>query len=407
MHDEINAISMKKRSTNSLNTRQTHRITSLRSLISLGTGMILLSALLFAVLESGSYDARVIQGADDAKDGNNSDQEIEMGADKWIGVRFQNITIPEGATILDAYLEFTAFESKSDPTPAVDIYAHDVANPGVFTNSGSDITGRTLTSNLVSWTLGSWTENNLYQSPDLTALVQELVNTYGAYSSGNMAFILKPDGSEKRKARAYDDNPAKAPRLVINYGYNLPVRWLDFQADLKGTQGMLSWKTASELNCDYYQVERSIDGTLFESIAAVAGVGTSTEESEYKYVDNHLVEIQNKSVYYRLKQVDLDGKYEYSNVLQLSLGKESGIEFSMYPNPVVQGENLQIQYIDVRQKGLSLKVMDDNGKVITSKQLARASSGSLILNTENWASGLYIIHLSFEDYSISKKLFVR
>jgi hypothetical protein len=108
----------------------------------------------------------------------------------------------------------------------------------------------------------------------------------------------------------------------------LPVKLLFF----KGSKGLddvkLSWATASELNFDYFDIEKSTDGIAFHSIAKVNGHGTTNERQDYTINDEKPYIGKN---YYRLKSVDFDGYTEYFNVLMVDFdGKKN---FSVYPNP--------------------------------------------------------------------------
>ena len=89
------------------------------------------------------------------------------------------------------------------------------------------------------------------------------------------------------------------------------------------------WTTATEINNDYFDVERSADGTLFEHIATIKSEGNSYETKNYFTIDEN----PNKGInYYRLKQVDIGGKdYSYSAIVSVIVGKTSN--FIVYPNP--------------------------------------------------------------------------
>lgn len=95
-------------------------------------------------------------------------------------------------------------------------------------------------------------------------------------------------------------------------GTALPVELTSITATTRGKNVLIEWKTASELNNDRFEIERSIDGKSYETIGAVKGEGSSTKEVDYSFNDKRPVFGVN---YYRLKQVDIDGKYDYSDVV--------------------------------------------------------------------------------------------
>lgn len=175
---------------------------------------------------SADYTGSIINSCDDAKDGNDGEDKIQFGKDKDIGLRFRNINIPAGSIINSAHLYFTAKADK-DKFGSVRIYAHDRANPTHFC-SDDDVVGRSRTNNSTNWALGDWLEDQEYQSPDLSLVVQELVNSHGDYINGNMAFIMLSTGGENMEAKTYEtnDDGTEVPRLVINYSPSVTANYL-------------------------------------------------------------------------------------------------------------------------------------------------------------------------------------
>ena len=146
--------------------------------------------------------------------------DLELGADdhgaQAVGLRFAYATIPQGAFIVEAHLEFTADETGSAPTSLVfHGEASDDAVP--FSPSATSITGRPTTTISVNWDdVPAWdTVGGTHVSPDLSPIVYEIVHREG-WSAGNaMAFVVT--GTGRRTADAYDGDPALAPRLHITY----------------------------------------------------------------------------------------------------------------------------------------------------------------------------------------------
>lgn len=117
---------------------------------------------------------------------------------------------------------------------------------------------------------------------------------------------------------------------VIPYNCPLPVTWLAFNADRTGQGSAVSvtWSTASEHNSKVFYVQRSLDGSTFETIGQVGAAGTSTRVSSYEFVDE---EAPSGQVYYRLLQEDYDGRSAYSSLVYVNgLGVTS---LSLVPNP--------------------------------------------------------------------------
>jgi len=134
------------------------------------------------------------------------------GNDQVVGLRFQDIHIPNGAGIKSAYLEFIADTSTSGAT-SLSINGQATDSADIFTTDRQDISSRGLTS-AVDWpTVPSWTDGETYTTPDISTIVKEIVDRAGWIAGNDMAFIIS--GSGLRQAAAYDDNPALAAKLVI------------------------------------------------------------------------------------------------------------------------------------------------------------------------------------------------
>ena len=196
--------------------------------------------------ETGTLDIHVSNGNDDAEedanDGsmylNSSDLELIFGDghDQIVGLRFQNVTIPQGSAITNAYIKFTTDETTSEAT-SLEFWCEKYDNPSSFTTSGYNISNRPKTSASVVWdpieAWGSVGESGVaQQTPPLNAIVEEIVKM-ATWSSGNsMVFII--EGSGKRVARAYEYDPAKAAVLHVEYTSNaidVPVSAYDDDAE--------------------------------------------------------------------------------------------------------------------------------------------------------------------------------
>ena len=169
------------------------------------------------------YSARVKASSDDAEESgagsvslSSSDLElVHDGSDQEIGIRFRNLDIEQGTTILSAHIEFTADESNSGAT-TLSIYGHDIDDSQTFTTGSNDVSSRTKTSASVSWSaVTPWTTLQAkHQSPDVASVMQEVVNRAGWASGNNMTFIIT--GSGERTAESYDGSAGEAPRLVYS-----------------------------------------------------------------------------------------------------------------------------------------------------------------------------------------------
>jgi hypothetical protein len=117
--------------------------------------------------------------------------------------------------------------------------------------------------------------------------------------------------------------------IIITAPTLLPVEMVEFNAIAEGETILLTWSTATELNSNFFEVERYIDGA-FESIGQVDAAGTSTLLSQYRFIDDSPSQGLN---YYRLKQTDTDGSFSYSKTVSVYFGGDEKAELFIYPNP--------------------------------------------------------------------------
>ncbi len=115
----------------------------------------------------------------------------------------------------------------------------------------------------------------------------------------------------------------------------LPVELINFDATIDGGQNHLTWRTASESQNKGFDIERSADGVRFDKIGFVAGKGTTNQVQNYRFEDNTTfsspLERSGEVVYYRLKQLDFDGRFEYSKIIAIDSKGENVA--SVFPNP--------------------------------------------------------------------------
>ena len=171
-----------------------------------------------------SLNIRVNASSDDsnqATDGtcSTSAATMDIGREAWCGSRFNSVTIPQGAYITSAYVTFTA-KSSDNATTSLNIYGEAVDNSATYTTNSNDISGRTDTTATVAWSnMAAWsTVGATYSTPDISTILQEIVNRPGWTSGNSLSIMYKsPDTSGRRRAEPYDHNTALAPLLHVDY----------------------------------------------------------------------------------------------------------------------------------------------------------------------------------------------
>lgn len=185
----------------------------------------------------------------------------------------------------------------------------------------------------------------------------------------------------------------------------LPVELIAFTAKVEGSEVLLEWETASELNNDYFVVERSFDGENFESIGEVTGNGTTKQTSYYEYWDSRPSVGTN---YYRLKQVDFDGSFEYSSIIEVKIESnvETQFDLTIYPNPT-STSNVKLKlFSDEPGLPVYLTITNLSGMVIKQSKLEGMIIEDQYALNVDLKSGIYLLRVQQGNYEITKRLVI-
>ena len=178
----------------------------------------------------------------------------------------------------------------------------------------------------------------------------------------------------------------------------LPIELMYFNCSYTKNSNNLSWTTASESNNDHFDVERSLDGLNFEMIGSKKGAGNSLTKIEYSFFDQN----PPKGIsYYRLKQVDFDGKYMYYEICTITNNGIGGISF--YPNPV--RNDLTIDYDADNLKTNTISVTDVSGRLIQLK--TSIIDSKMIIDCSDLADGIYFLKVLIGEKEVVNKFTVQ
>ncbi|HET6226266.1 MAG TPA: T9SS type A sorting domain-containing protein, partial [Bacteroidia bacterium] len=197
-----------------------------------------------------------------------------------------------------------------------------------------------------------------------------------------------------------------SPFAVGSFNSPLPIELLNFHANLVNSSVVLDWATASETNNDYFLIERSGDGSVFETIAQLDGAGNSIQKLNYVTTDaSPLTGIS----YYRIRQVDFDGNYTLSpirNINYSAIGAAlNPVAFSVYPNPTKSSAQLFFPNINPNQT-FNIAVYDISGKLIYSVVTTLNETVSIVGLPDNLTPGAYFIQCSSEGNRHIEKLII-
>lgn len=182
----------------------------------------------------------------------------------------------------------------------------------------------------------------------------------------------------------------------------LPVTLVTFTAVAQGSQVRLHWQTASESNNDHFEVERSADGQVFNWLTSVASHGNSQLLQDYQTMDAAPYYAIN---YYRLKQVDKDGRFTLSSIVSVNMAKQlTGSSISLYPNPVSQV--LYIKVKSTQNMNSMLLVYNAAGRQVAMqyKTLVKGEN-NFSLPMSGLAPGIY--YCRFDNTDIEVKSFIK
>ena len=203
--------------------------------------------------------------------------------------------------------------------------------------------------------------------------------------------------------------------FVIGFGGSvLPIQLSEFTADYYGNNNIdaiLKWSTASELNCNHFDIEVSTEQTpdgelIFRKIGEIIGNGTSINIKNYSFIDKELKKSGTR--YYRLKEVDNNGDHFYSQIVSLAFGTEPVILSTLYPNPSNQFVNYEL--VSTGNNNILISITNLLGQEMYSEQLKlKEGINKLNVNVEILSEGIYFlniypigsseIHCKFEKYA--------
>ncbi|MBS1510955.1 MAG: right-handed parallel beta-helix repeat-containing protein [Bacteroidetes bacterium] len=192
-----------------------------------------------------------------------------------------------------------------------------------------------------------------------------------------------------------------APDLgYVETGVTLPVQLLDLTVTAVKAQNLLQWKTATEINSDYFSIERSTDGVHFETIGQVKASGFTSSLTSYSFTDASPVTGNN---YYRLKMVDKNGASDFSNTVVIMNKNDASVIIAsaqLYTNG-----NLQVTIACTKSQKAMLHVFDMNGRVYLATNIQLQNGNTTInKNTMPVSTGIYYVRVLAEGETIIKNI---
>ncbi len=184
----------------------------------------------------------------------------------------------------------------------------------------------------------------------------------------------------------------------------LPIKLLSFNGNLyQGKKCVeLNWQTASEINNDYFEIERLVNkNSGFEKIAQIPGKTNSNSIQLYNYQDQ---EINNfKTIYYRLKQVDIDGKFEYSKTIVINNNSKLNTHFTITPNP--NNGEFKLKFNQASSNLISIKIVNMLGQIVYQNNIQDNQFNENI-NLKNLPNGWYTVNIIDQTENSSEMIYI-
>lgn len=180
----------------------------------------------------------------------------------------------------------------------------------------------------------------------------------------------------------------------------LPINLLYFSGRIDNINVLLNWQTNSEINSSHFIIERSTDGLHFQNAGRVTASGNTTQNFRYSFTDKN---IPAGKLFYRLKQVDRDDRFAYSNIIALRK-KENSFDFNVLPNPA--SDLIAVQYKGLLGENTDVKLYNVEGKLIQQTKMGKGQTIAYF-NIETLYAGTYIVNIQNSVSNESHKVIVK
>lgn len=182
-------------------------------------------------------------------------------------------------------------------------------------------------------------------------------------------------------------------------GFALPIELSSFSAEADGTSVNVDWVVHSQVNNDYYTIERSLDCFTWEEVVRVEGDGNSNSEKQYQIKDENP---HFGTSYYRLKQTDYDGKSETFNPVSVQVENKYTIGLKIKPNPAIDYIELEIPYTDHPLINHDIKIFDTKGNTVYKKHFI-GEIDNFQIDVKKLKPGYYILKSKSDNIEGSGK----
>ena len=255
---------------------------------------------------------------------------------------------------------------------------------------------------IVSGSLNDTVSLYIFSSTNPLTLTKPAVPTIGPIANGTASADIEAGSVCLRQYSTSQNITVDGIRVATSWSDVVPVELTSFNAFVKDNSVSLNWTTATELNNSGFEIERKHENSNWSKIAFVKGHGTSTISNKYSYND---AKLSSGNYMYRLKQIDFDGSYEYSKIIEANIDLPSNFELSQnYPNPF--NPNTVIAYSLPKAGHVTLKIYNALGQEISRlvNGFVEAGNHNIKFNASGFSSGIYYYRLEADGFTAMKKM---
>ncbi len=360
--------------------------------ISHSAGTYTIHPTLPGLITGGSWDAACVVDID-----GNGSKEVVTGS---FNVAGQKITLLTGA-------------------PGTNLVAHEIADLSGLIGANASIRGGRAADldgdGKVDFVFGTRDANPnsaivrlKYMGGDVTSpasYVASIIDHSFATAGGRWSLISigNVDGDPDIEVVYGEATGEAAPLVIIDRTGQVPVELAAFSANVSANEVTLNWTTVTELNNNGFEIQRKSDQYDFITVGFVKGFGNTVEPNQYTFVDKNIVP---GKYTYRLKQIDFDGRYEYSEAIEVDMNVPVAFRLEQnYPNPF--NPTTTITYGLATDATVYVKVYNLLGEevaALVNGEMQTAGTYSVMFNASNLVSGTYIYTLQAAETVISNKM---
>lgn len=185
----------------------------------------------------------------------------------------------------------------------------------------------------------------------------------------------------------------------------LPIKWLSFNAVKQNSDALINWTVSDEETNHHYELQRSLNGIDFSTIATINKNGVGSGVHDYAYTDLNIISLGSTFIYYRLKQIDIDGRSSYSDIRKINIRLRNDL-ITVYPNPVTEGFYVVIPGLQANtERNIKLVLTANSGQVVQTREISSVQASNYYFDVKELilAAGVYSLQIIHNGVLLERK----